>query len=252
MENQVLRRRVNIIASHLGAPEDISATATHLFPMSCSNSLSSIIRRCDNRLNFSRQSSSSQAYFMKQASTGQQEICGQASAPSKPIGCAREDIHICDAPMFSKPALKQEQKLHNCNKVRRLPQAYNYYQPTLEIPTFARPSRRDPHYQTEQGKKASNASGVGWLPKMDVAESGSTYVVTLELPGVNIRDIKVEVNNQRLRVTGKRLIVWEKSVNCPINSVSAYRRREISEGPYQIEWPLPENVKKDNISAELM
>lgn len=35
-----------------------------------------------------------------------------------------------------------------------------------------------------------------WSPRMDVVESGRSYVATLELPGVNINSIKVEVNDQ--------------------------------------------------------
>lgn len=42
----------------------------------------------------------------------------------------------------------------------------------------------------------ANAGGE-WSPRMDVAESGSMYVVSIELPGVNIGDIKVEVSDKR-------------------------------------------------------
>jgi HSP20 family molecular chaperone IbpA len=36
-----------------------------------------------------------------------------------------------------------------------------------------------------------------WSPRMDVAESGSDYVVTIELPGVSASTIRVEVNDER-------------------------------------------------------
>lgn len=40
-------------------------------------------------------------------------------------------------------------------------------------------------------------AGLEWSPRMDVAESGRNYVMTVELPGVNTNDIRVEVDNQK-------------------------------------------------------
>lgn len=40
MESQIVRRRVNMITAHLTAHDDISASATHLFPMVISFSVS--------------------------------------------------------------------------------------------------------------------------------------------------------------------------------------------------------------------
>lgn len=36
-----------------------------------------------------------------------------------------------------------------------------------------------------------------WSPRMDVAESGRNYVITVEIPGVNIDDIRVEIDDQK-------------------------------------------------------
>lgn len=36
-----------------------------------------------------------------------------------------------------------------------------------------------------------------WSPRIDVAESGNSYVVTVELPGVSIMDIRVEIDDQK-------------------------------------------------------
>lgn len=36
-----------------------------------------------------------------------------------------------------------------------------------------------------------------WSPRMDVAESGKRYVLTVEIPGVSAKDIKVEVNERK-------------------------------------------------------
>lgn len=40
-------------------------------------------------------------------------------------------------------------------------------------------------------------AGLEWSPRMDVAELGANYVVTVELPGVSIIDMRVEVDDKR-------------------------------------------------------
>jgi HSP20 family molecular chaperone IbpA len=40
-------------------------------------------------------------------------------------------------------------------------------------------------------------AGIEWSPRMDVAESDRNYVMTVEIPGVNINDIRVEVDDQK-------------------------------------------------------
>ena len=40
-------------------------------------------------------------------------------------------------------------------------------------------------------------AGVEWSPRMDVAESEGKYVMTVEVPGVNIKDIRVEVDEHK-------------------------------------------------------
>lgn len=40
-------------------------------------------------------------------------------------------------------------------------------------------------------------AGIEWSPRMDVAESEGKYVMTVEVPGVRISDIRVEVDDQK-------------------------------------------------------
>lgn len=85
---------------------------------------------------------------------------------------------------------------------------------------------------------------------MDVVESERNYVLTVEVPGVSSKDIRVEVSDQKLTVMGMRQ-AWKVSgfSNEPIVS---YHKREITQGPYQIAWPLPTNVNKDSVLAEFV
>lgn len=38
---------------------------------------------------------------------------------------------------------------------------------------------------------------IEWSPRMDIAECGCNYVITVEVPGVSTKDIRVEVDDQK-------------------------------------------------------
>ncbi|KAM3395780.1 hypothetical protein P3S68_004786 [Capsicum galapagoense] len=240
MESQVVRRRVNIIAAHLAAHDDISTAATHLFPMSCSSSLSSAIPRYDNRMYYARQSSNAQACFMR-LNSSEQGSCTESALPYKPNGCAKKSSSASEGPMFSRPTNK---------KFQSTAQGCEYNETATEAPKFARP-RTTTNFQLKERRIGLESNGSEWSPRMDVAESGSMYVVSIELPGVNISDIKVEVSAKSLIVSGNR------STQCKVATylndlVSVYHKKEIVQGPYRVFWPLPSNANKDRVSAEFV
>lgn len=40
-------------------------------------------------------------------------------------------------------------------------------------------------------------TGSRWLPRINVVESKTSYVITVELPGVEINDIRVEIDDKK-------------------------------------------------------
>lgn len=250
MESQIVRRRANIIAAHLAFHEDISATAAHVFPMSCSNNLNSVIRRHDNRMYFARQGSGSQGCYMRQ-SLNEQGNYVQPDIPSKSTNSGKRGSNSLDAPSFSRPA-QVEPGIPASKGVNSVDQGCRYTDPAPEAPVFARPSKEDGRPLVQSAEKTENFAQTGseWSPRMDVVESGFNYVITLEIPGVNIDNVKVEVDDQSLIISGKRLN-WSCGAACSNKSTMSYHRREIVQGPYRIVWPLPTNAKKENVSAEI-
>ncbi|XP_073058351.1 uncharacterized protein [Primulina eburnea] len=233
--NHAVRRRANVIATHLVSHEDISASATHVFPMSCSNSLNSATRRCDNRTYFARQGSSSQGCFMRQASCGQDYA--QHSLPLKSTSCGNKGSK---PPMFSGP---DQAEFH-------IPT-----EPPLEAPLFARPNPKSkcgqPQFHTSESITHDFASkSFKWSPRMNVEESGYNHFVTLEIPGVSSDSIKVEINEKSLIVSGNRSTLSCGVGSCNSNK-SAFHKQEIAQGPYQVIWPLPTDADKENVSAEI-
>ncbi|XP_050248838.1 uncharacterized protein LOC126696102 isoform X2 [Quercus robur] len=284
MEIQAARRRINLIAAHFSPTDDISVT--NVLPMNCSSSLNSVLRRCDNRMFFARQGSVSQANFMRQAtieencnsslnsviqrcdnrmffarqgSVSQANFMRQATTkeinpaesglPLKPSGY-KGSYNDSEAPLFSRPVKKE-------------PDFANVAQPVVqgcmltvpEPPKFAGPGKRTSGGKKLHSKKkihTSESNGIEWSPRMDVAESGCNYVVTVEIPGVNRHDIRVEIDDQKLTVQGRRSTQYWKVSGFSNDSISAYHKQEILQGPYQVVWPLPANVNKDSVSAEFL
>ncbi|KAL5989810.1 hypothetical protein ACLOJK_010704 [Asimina triloba] len=101
--------------------------------------------------------------------------------------------------------------------------------------------------------RRNGAAGTEWSPRADIAVCGSHYIVTVELPGVNSSNIKVELNDRNLIVTGKRSTPSRKMMrNVTEDMDPEYLQKEISRGPYQFVWPLPADVDKHGASAEFM
>ncbi|XP_078169936.1 alpha-crystallin domain 32.1 isoform X1 [Carex rostrata] len=223
MEQQAATRRISLILGHLAAAEELSSL--HLFPMNCSSTLNSIGGRCDNRLLFARQGSAYQAYHMKQQSMRQNPEAGCATQEKNP-----QNSQSCSSqktfrkPMFS----RQSQNIPQFQNSRKDP------------PRFSRSCQMDM-------PSLPNAGQFEWAPRMDAVDMGRFYAVTVELAGVKISEIQVEVDDNNLTVMGRRSMV-----NSMTGTSTSVQRQEISQGPYRLTWPLPNNVNKDAVSAKFM
>ena len=82
-----------------------------------------------------------------------------------------------------------------------------------------------------------------WSPRTDIQETDKEIILDFELPGIDKKDIKVEVKDNRLSISGER-----KQENKDENAES--RRIERHYGKYERTFSLPENVKTDKLSAK--
>ncbi|XP_015881310.2 uncharacterized protein LOC107417223 [Ziziphus jujuba] len=249
MEAEAVRRRVNVISAHLVAIDDLSAT--HVLPMNCSSSLNSVIPRYDNKMYFARQGSASQSSFMRQASS-EKVFSAQSGMPLKCPGSANEGFYSSECPLFSRSS-RTGPNLPTVGATQ--PMTRGYKLSPAEPPKFARPSRQTNQQKelyTKMKASASESNVIEWSPRMDVAECGGNYVMTVEVPGVSINDIRVEVDDRKLTITGKRSSQLWKVAGCSNDLISTYHKREILRGPYEVVWPLPPNVNKDSVSAEFL
>src|SRR4051812_18465858 len=54
------------------------------------------------------------------------------------------------------------------------------------------------------GRSPARASASKWYPAVDILESKDSYLIRAELPGMTREDIKVEVNDGNLVLSGER------------------------------------------------
>ena len=82
----------------------------------------------------------------------------------------------------------------------------------------------------------------GFTPRADVEETDDAYVIEVEVPGVNKKDIDVSVAGRRLTITGERK---ERE------RVGILRRRTRRVGRFEYDIQLPGDVDDEGVGAEL-
>ena len=83
----------------------------------------------------------------------------------------------------------------------------------------------------------------GVMPHMDVAETDKEIEITAELPGLEPKDVKVEVENDALVIQGERRFEQEQNEG-------GVQRTERQYGLFYRSIPLPEGAKVDQAQAK--
>lgn len=84
---------------------------------------------------------------------------------------------------------------------------------------------------------------VGWVPDVEVRQNNGQFVVRADLPGLKGDDVKVELANNVLTISGERKEEKEEKRE-------GFYRSERSYGSFYREIPLPEGAKTDTATAE--
>ena len=90
--------------------------------------------------------------------------------------------------------------------------------------------------------KYNEEVGTSWAPRTDVREREKDFLIDVELPGIEKKDIKVEVKNDVLTISGERNDEHEVSEK-------GYRNVERHYGKFERSFTLPDTVKAENITA---
>jgi HSP20 family protein len=84
---------------------------------------------------------------------------------------------------------------------------------------------------------------VGWVPQIEVQQQGEQFVVRADLPGLKKENVKVELTNNLLTLSGERKEEKEEKRE-------GYYRSERSFGRFFRQIPLPEGAKTDTATAK--
>ena len=81
-----------------------------------------------------------------------------------------------------------------------------------------------------------------WAPRADMSETEDKYTVHMDLPGVSKKDLKVNLEDDMLTISGERKVdETQKGED--------FYRRERSYGSFYRGFTIPKSVKQDKIEA---
>jgi len=99
-------------------------------------------------------------------------------------------------------------------------------------------------FSTSNASAQKDGEGrVAWYPMVDIYEDAENVMITAELPGIEAKDVDVQVNGDVLTLRGERKLEKdEKKEN--------YVRVERAYGTFMRSFTLPDYVASDKINAE--
>ena len=91
-------------------------------------------------------------------------------------------------------------------------------------------------------ERLASSGPQGWAPAVDLCETVDAFIVTAELPGLARNQIRIEVNDGRLILQGRR----DARVSCERS-----HQVERGHGEFSRAFPLPSTVDVEHIAANL-
>lgn len=97
-------------------------------------------------------------------------------------------------------------------------------------------------FEPSAGGNGGGAPLRRWSPAMDLVETDDHFVLRADLPGVSEDDVKIELEDNVLTLSGERKAAHQESKE-------GYYRVERAYGSFSRTLTLPEGVNADSISA---
>ena len=82
----------------------------------------------------------------------------------------------------------------------------------------------------------------GWTPLVDMLETPDAYIFRAELPGVGKKNINIEIEGRRLKLSGERPLESEPQL-------AAYHSVERAHGPFSRSFDLPDDADAEKAEA---
>lgn len=94
------------------------------------------------------------------------------------------------------------------------------------------------------GGRPASVAPRGFTPTCDVAETENHFMISLDIPGIEKKDLKVEVNDGQLTISGERK---HEEID---EDKGSYHRVERSYGRFERTFMLPTTVEANKIEAQ--
>src|SRR4029079_3584873 len=91
-------------------------------------------------------------------------------------------------------------------------------------------------------ERLSSPAPQGWAPPVDLCETADALIVTAELPGLARDQIRIEIQDGRITLQGRR----DARVPC-----EQYHQVERGHGEFARSFALPSSVEVERITADL-
>jgi len=113
-----------------------------------------------------------------------------------------------------------------------------YWQPFTEIETI----RQQLDKAFDGLAAARDNSEATWMPAVELADAGDNFVLKAQLPGIDPKDVDVQVTREAISISGERR--YENTEK------SGYVRSEFRYGKFHRVLPLPAHIQNDSVQAE--
>ena len=97
-------------------------------------------------------------------------------------------------------------------------------------------------FDTPSGGTGNGGTMRRWLPAMDLVETDDHFVLRADLPGMSEDDVKIELEDNTLTVSGERKAEHE-------SEGEGYYRVERASGSFSRSLTLPQGVDAEAVSA---
>jgi HSP20 family protein len=112
-------------------------------------------------------------------------------------------------------------------------------QPFTEIETL----RQQLDKVFDQRATARDNSEATWMPAVELADAGDNFVLKAQLPGIDPKDIDLQVTPEAISISGERR--YENT-----DEKSGYVRSEFRYGKFHRVLPLPAHIQNDSVQAD--
>ncbi len=119
------------------------------------------------------------------------------------------------------------------------------WEPARELQTIQQEMNRlfGTFFDSPTTAAAGNNAARRWIPAVDLVEEEDRFVLRADLPGVGEQDVKVELEDDVLTVSGERKAEHEERKE-------GHYRIERSSGRFSRSLTLPEGVDPESIQAQ--